>query len=116
MASLHAKRLPRLSKMVQKARIRLSSVDIAKLNDVCKQVKAIVSRTGVHMSGPIPLPTKIMKIQTRKSPCGEGTPTWDRWQLRIHKRLIDLEADERTMRQIMRIRVPEEVFIEITIK
>ncbi len=57
-----------------------------------------------------------MKVQTRKSPCGEGTATWDRWQLRIHKRLIDLEADERTMRQIMRIRVPEEVFIEITIK
>jgi small subunit ribosomal protein S10 len=102
--------------MVQKARIRLSSIDITKLNDVCNQVKAIVSRTGVHMSGPIPLPTKIMKVQTRKSPCGEGTATWDRWQLRIHKRLIDLEADERTMRQIMRIRVPEEVFIEITIK
>jgi small subunit ribosomal protein S10 len=36
--------------------------------------------------------------------------------MRIHKRLIDLEADERTMRQIMRIRVPDEVFIEITLK
>jgi len=102
--------------MVQKARIRLSSTDPRKLLDVCEQVKAIVARTGVHMSGPIPLPTKVLKVHTRKSPCGEGTATWDHWQLRIHKRLIDLEADERTMRQIMRIRVPDEVFIEITIK
>ena len=30
--------------------------------------------------------------------------------------VIDLDADERTMRQIMRIRVPDEVFIEITLK
>jgi small subunit ribosomal protein S10 len=102
--------------MVQKARIRLSSTDTAKLNEVCSQVQTIVSRTGVHMSGPIPLPTKVLKVPTRKSPCGEGTETWDHWQMRIHKRLIDLEADERTMRQIMRIRVPDEVFIEITLK
>ncbi len=33
--------------------------------------------------------------------------------MRLHKRLIDIDADERTMRQIMRIRVPEDVFIEI---
>ncbi|MBD3226690.1 MAG: 30S ribosomal protein S10, partial [Candidatus Lokiarchaeota archaeon] len=26
---------------------------------------------------------------------------------------IDIDADERTMRQIMRIRVPEDVYIEI---
>ncbi len=102
--------------MAQKARIRLSSTDTTKLNEVCNQVRTIVSRTGVHMSGPIPLPTKTLKVHTRKSPCGEGTPTWDHWQMRIHKRLIDLEADERTMRQIMRIRVPDEVFIEITLK
>ena len=102
--------------MVQKARIRLSSTDTSKLNNVCDQVRTIVSRTGVHMSGPIPLPSKTLKVHTRKSPCGEGTPTWDHWEMRIHKRLIDLEADERTMRQIMRIRVPDEVFIEITLK
>jgi ribosomal protein S10 len=48
-----------------------------------------------------------------KSPCGEGTKTWDKWELRIHKRLIDIDAEERVMRRVMRMRVPEEVFISI---
>jgi ribosomal protein S10 len=28
------------------------------LDDICNQVKGIAQRTGVHMAGPIPLPTK----------------------------------------------------------
>jgi small subunit ribosomal protein S10 len=99
--------------MVQKARIRLSSTDQNKLNDICDQVKRMVKKTGVRMSGPVPLPTKRLKVPTRKSPCGEGTQTWEHYEMRIHKRLIDIDADERTMRQIMRIRVPEDVYIEI---
>lgn len=30
---------------------------------------------------PLSLPTKTLKITTRKSPCGEGTNTWDRYQV-----------------------------------
>jgi small subunit ribosomal protein S10 len=99
--------------MVQRARIRLSSTSDEKLLEMCQQVLDIVKRTGVKMSGPVPLPTRRLIIPVRKSPCGEGTATWEHWQLRLHKRLIDIDADERTMRQIMRIRVPEDVFIEI---
>ena len=99
--------------MVQRARIRLSSTSSGKLLDMCNQVLDIVHRTGVKMAGPVPLPTHKLIIPVRKSPCGEGTPTWEHWQMRLHKRLIDIDADERTMRQIMRIRVPEDVFIEI---
>ncbi|PRQ55466.1 putative ribosomal protein S10 [Rosa chinensis] len=36
------------------------------------------------------MPTKVLHITTRKSPCGEGTNTWDRFELRGHKRVIDL--------------------------
>ncbi|MHA1229491.1 MAG: 30S ribosomal protein S10 [Candidatus Helarchaeota archaeon] len=99
--------------MVQKARIKLSSTSPKQLNRICEEVKQMVKKTGVRMSGPVPLPTKKLRITTRKSPCGEGTQTWDRYEMRIHKRLIDIDADERTMRQIMRIRVPEDVYIEI---
>ncbi len=99
--------------MVQKARIRLSSTSIQKLDDVCNQIKKIVSKTGVRMSGPIPLPTRHLQIATRKTPCGEGTKTWDKFEMRIHKRLIDIDADERAMRQIMRVKIPDEVYIEI---
>jgi len=98
---------------MQKARIKLASTNISALNDVTDQIKQIAERTGVRMSGPIPLPTKRIRITTRKSPDGEGSATFDRFELRVHKRLIDIEADERAMRQIMRIRVPEDVTIEI---
>nr|MDO8099928.1 30S ribosomal protein S10 [Candidatus Njordarchaeota archaeon]MDO8135328.1 30S ribosomal protein S10 [Candidatus Njordarchaeum guaymaensis] len=101
--------------MVQRAKIKLSSISSGKLDDVCKQVKNIALKTGTRISGPIPLPTKHLLVPTRKSPCGEGTHTWDKWEMRVHKRLIDLDADERTMRQIMRIRIPEDVYIEIEI-
>lgn len=99
--------------MVRKARIKLTSTDYHKLEDVCTELKTIADRTGVKMTGPIPLPTKRLRVPVRKTPCGEGTATWDRWEMRVHKRLIDIDAEERVMRRIMRIRVPEEVFVSI---
>ena len=33
--------------------------------------------------------------------------------MRVHKRLIDLDADERALRQLMRIQVPKDINIEI---
>ncbi len=101
---------------MQKARIKLSGIDHRRLEDVCAQVKEIASKTGVDLSGPIPLPTKRLKVPVRKSPSGDGTETWDRWEMRVHKRLIDVPADERTMRQIMRVRVPDGVNIEIELR
>jgi small subunit ribosomal protein S10 len=105
-----------VGKSLQKARIRLSSTDQKKLDNVCRQIADIVERTGVNMSGPIPLPTRRIIIPTKKAPDGEGTITWDKWELRIHKRLIYMDADERAMRQIMRVQVPEDVTIEIELK
>ena len=99
--------------MVRKARIRLTSTDYKKLEGVCTELKAIGEKTGVKMNGPIPLPTKRLRVPVLKTPCGEGTATWDKWELRIHKRLIDIDAEERVMRRIMRIRVPDEVFVSI---
>ncbi|MCD6248231.1 MAG: 30S ribosomal protein S10 [Hadesarchaea archaeon] len=101
---------------MQRARIRLSGVDVKKLDQVCKEIIEIAKRVGVNKSGPIPLPTKRIVVPVRKSPDGEGTATWDKWELRIHKRLIDMDADERAMRQIMRVNVPEDVNIEIELK
>jgi len=98
--------------MSRKVRIKLTSTDYKKLEEVCEQIKAIVMKTGVKMSGPIPLPTKRLVVPVMRSPCGEGSKTWDKWELRIHRRLIDIYADERTMRMLMRIRIPDEVRIE----
>lgn len=101
---------------MQKARIRLSSRDQKKLDEVCKQIAGMAERVGVEISGPVPLPTRRIVIPTKKAPDGEGTTTWDRWELHIHKRLIDMKADERALRQLMRFQVPEEVSIAIELR
>lgn len=102
--------------MAQRARISLSGTDPKKVDSVCTQIKTISERTGVSMSGPIPLPTKRLVVPCRKSPDGEGSETWERWEMRVHKRLIDLDADERALRQLMRIQVPDGVNIEIILR
>lgn len=98
---------------MQKARIKLASIDIKKVNETCEYIKEIAEKTGVDMRGPIPLPTKKLKVTTRKAPSGEGKASWERYEMRIHKRLIDLGIDERALRLVMRVPIPEGLNIEI---
>ena len=98
---------------MSKARIKLASIDIDKINQVCDYIKDISEKTGVAMRGPIPLPTKKLRLTTRKSPSGEGKASWERYEMRIHKRLIDIGVDERALRLVMRVPIPEGVQIEI---
>lgn len=98
---------------MQKARIKLASIDIDKLNQVCTYIRDIADKTGVEIRGPIPLPTKKLRLTTRKGPCGDGTATWERYEMRVHKRLIDLGIDERALRLVMKVPIPEGLNIEI---
>lgn len=100
--------------MAQFARIKLTSTNLEQLERVSKEIKDITEKTGVKMRGPQPLPTKRLKITTRKAPTGEGTHTFDHWQMRIHRRILDVEPDDRTMKQITKLRIPEDVKIELT--
>ena len=43
----------------------------------------------LRVKGPVRLPTKTLKIATRKTPNGEGSKTWDMFEMRIHKRIIE---------------------------
>ncbi len=96
-----------------RARINIASIDIDKLNQICANIRDIAEKTKTEIHGPIPLPTKRLKHTTRKSPCGNGKASFDRFEMRIHKRLIDLGIDERALRLVMRVPIPEDVLIEI---
>jgi small subunit ribosomal protein S10 len=102
--------------MARRARIKLTSTDTAKLEDVCNEIREIAQKIGVKLVGPIPLPTKKLIVPTRRTPCGDGSKTWDKFEMRVHKRLIEIDARDRVMRSIMRIRVPNDVYIEMEIK
>jgi len=97
-------------------RIKLSSIDIANLNQVMESIKDITSKTGVMMRGPIPLPTRRLKVTTRKSPCGNGTATFDRFEMRVHRRIIDIPAEDRILHPIMKLQIPRSVQIKIEMK
>ena len=99
--------------MPQYARIKLTSANLPELERVAKEIRGIADKTGVMVRGPQPLPTKRLKVTTRKAPTGEGSHTFDHWQLRIHRRILDVQPDDRTMRQITRLKIPEDVRIEI---
>ena len=82
----------------QQARVRLVGTSPEDLDEICGDVREIADKTGVALSGP------------------EGTATWEHWEMRVHKRLIDIDADERALRQLMRIQVPNDVNIEIVLE
>ena len=91
-------------------------MDIGILNEICNTIKEIASKSGVAISGPIPLPTKKLKVTTRKSPCGDGKASFDRFEMRIHKRVIDMPANDRALHAIMRVPIPRSVNIKIEMK
>ncbi|HIQ29239.1 MAG TPA: 30S ribosomal protein S10 [Candidatus Caldiarchaeum subterraneum] len=103
--------------MPQMVRIKLTSTNLEKLEQVCAEIKDIAEKTGTRIAGPVPLPVKRLVLPVRKSPCGEGTKTWRKHEMRIHRRLIDLGiSDQRVMRQIMRLQIPDDVSVEMTVR
>ena len=104
--------------------VRMANVTVIKLtgenhvdvDSVCDSIRTICETTGLKLRGPIPLPTRKLVVPCRKSPDGEGSETWDRWEMRIHKRLLEINVttskDETALRNIAKIPIPDSVSIE----
>jgi len=92
-----------------KLKIKLESSDYKRLEKVSSEIADLADKTGVKIVGPIPLPTRKLLVVTRKTPCGEGTNTWDKFEMKVHKRLIQVDANERFMRRLKMLKIPEGV-------
>mmetsp|Transcript_12442 Transcript_12442/g.14236 ORF Transcript_12442/g.14236 Transcript_12442/m.14236 type:complete len:126 (+) Transcript_12442:83-460(+) len=101
--------------VVHRIRITLTSRNVKNIEKVCADLKKGAIDKKLHVSGPVRLPTKKLKITTRKSPSGEGTNTWDKFEMRIHKRLIDLHAPSEVVKQITSISIEPGVEVDVTI-
>jgi small subunit ribosomal protein S20e len=82
-------------------RITLSSRNVTSLEKVSAELIERARNKSLTVKGPVRLPTKNLKITTRKTPCGEGSKTWDTYELRIHKRLIDLHAPTEVVKSVV---------------
>jgi len=101
---------------MQTARIVLTSTDYKKLTDFCNNLIDVAKKTGVKHSGIIPLKTKKLVVPTRRGPSGGGTETYQKFQLRIHKRIIDVKADDKILRKVIRVEVPADIQMGIELK
>uniref|UniRef100_A0ABD2WJN7 Small ribosomal subunit protein uS10 n=1 Tax=Trichogramma kaykai TaxID=54128 RepID=A0ABD2WJN7_9HYME len=101
--------------LVHRIRITLTSRHVRSLEKVCSELIQRGKKQKLKVKGPVRMPTKILRITTRKTPCGEGSKTWDRFQMRIHKRVIDLYSPSEIVKQITSISIEPGVEVEVTI-
>ncbi|KAB7503451.1 Feline leukemia virus subgroup C receptor-related protein 2 [Armadillidium nasatum] len=85
------------------------------MKGVCTELVKRAADEKLKVKGPVRLPTRKLRITTRKTPCGEGSKTWDRFQMRIHKRVIDLHSPSEVVKQITSISIEPDVDVEVTI-
>ena len=96
-----------------KVRIKLSGENPDALDNVVSQIKILADTLSMRFIGPVRLPKKRMEIACRRTPCGDGTDTYEHWEKRVFKRLVDVEGDEKYIKQVLRIKVPTNVFVKI---
>ena len=67
---------------IHKIRITLTSKKVSSLEKVCSELIERAKSKELRVKGPVRLPTKNLKVSTRKTPCGEGSKTWDMFEMR----------------------------------
>ena len=91
------------------------SKKVIRLLKVCSEiVSRSKAKTDVSVKGPVRMPVKTLKITVRKSPCGEGTNTYERLEMRIYKRIIDLVCTNQDVKEITSIKIDPGVEVELT--
>lgn len=96
-------------------RITLTSTKVPALEQACSDLITKAAKKELKAKGPVRIPTKVLRITTRKTPCGEGSKTWDRFEMRIHKRVIDLTCTMQDMKEITSIKIESGVDVEVTV-
>ncbi|EGC39636.1 40S ribosomal protein S20 [Dictyostelium purpureum] len=98
---------------VNKISITLTSRNTKSLEKVCADIISLAKNKKVKAKGPIRIPNKVLRITTRKSPCGEGTNTYDRFEMRIHKRVIHILSTQDFVKDMNTISIEAGVDVEV---
>ena len=100
--------------------IKLTGNNHSDIDRVAGHIRAICDQSDTKLRGPIPLPTRRLVVPVRRAPDGEGSETYDHWELRVHKRLLEMDItsgkDESALRQVTRIPIPDTVSIELSMR
>ena len=97
----------------EKIRIRLKAYDHRVIDQAAEKIVETAKRTGVEVSGPIPLPTE-KEIVTILRAVHKYKDSREQFERRTHKRLIDiLKPSQKTMEALTNLDLPAGVEIEI---
>jgi small subunit ribosomal protein S10 len=97
----------------QRVRIKIKAFDHKIIDQTTKTIIEAGERTGAIIKGPIPLPVEKKKFTVNRSTFVHKDAR-DQYEMRIHKRLIDLlNPSSKTIDALMSLNLPAGVDIEI---
>lgn len=83
------------------------------MQQVTKSLVENAKKANVKIRGPVRLPNKHLRICCRRTPCGEGSKTWDNFEMTVFKRYIDLECPSSQIKEVTLINIPSGVEINV---
>lgn len=97
----------------EKIRIRIKGYDHNLVDQSAERIVETAKRSGVRVSGPVPLPTE-KEIITILRAVHKYKDSREQFEMRTHKRLIDiLKPSAKTVEALMNLELPAGVEIEI---
>ena len=97
----------------QRIRIRLKAFDHRLIDQSAKEIVDTAKRTGAHVKGPIPLPTRKERFTILISPHANKDAR-DQYELRTHKRLMDIvDPTDKTVDALMKLDLAAGVDVQI---
>jgi small subunit ribosomal protein S10 len=97
----------------QRIRIRLKAFDHRLIDQSAREIVDTAKRTGAHVRGPVPLPSKKERWTILVSP-HVNKDARDQYELRTHKRLMDIvDPTDKTVDALMKLDLAAGVDVQI---
>ncbi len=97
----------------QHIRIRLKAFDHHLIDKSAREIVETAKRTGAHVKGPIPLPTKKERLTILISP-HVNKDARDQYEIRTHKRMMDIiDPTDKTVDALMKLDLSAGVDVQI---
>jgi small subunit ribosomal protein S10 len=97
----------------QSIRIRLKAFDHRLIDKSTREIVETAKRTGAHVRGPIPLPTRKERFTLLASPVIDKDAR-DQYEIRTHKRVLDIvNPTEKTVDALMKLDLAAGVDVQI---
>lgn len=98
----------------QKLKIKLTGYDSSLIQKAADEICKTARRTNATISGPVPLPRDVLKLTVNRSPHIDKESR-EQFEIRTHKRLVEIYPTSQTMDALMKLDLPAGVGIDIKI-